>query len=52
MASARCTSAITRAPSALAIWMDAVPMPPPEPSTSTVSPCRSAPRRASAKYIV
>ena len=41
----RCTIAITLAPIAFAIWMAAVPTPPAEPSTSTVSPGRSAPRR-------
>ena len=44
--------AITLAPSAFAICTAAVPTPPAEPSTSTVSPGRSAPRLASAKYIV
>ncbi|COZ66434.1 Uncharacterised protein [Mycobacterium tuberculosis] len=37
---------------AFAIWTAAVPTPPAAPSTSTVSPGRSAARRARAKYMV
>ena len=52
IAPGRCTSAMTRAPNAFAIWMAAVPTPPAEPSTSTVSPARNAARRTNPKYIV
>ena len=40
------------APIARATWMAAVPTPPADPSTSTLSPGRIAARRASAKYMV
>ena len=34
----RCTIAITLAPMAFATWIDAMPTPPADPSTPTISP--------------
>ena len=45
-------TAITRAPIAVANWVAAIPIPPPAPCTSTVSPACSRPRWASAKCTV
>jgi len=46
------TTATTRAPRPLPTWIAAVPVPPAAPCTSSVSPVRSAARRASAKWAV